>query len=367
MPINTDFVSLRFPQNVATNEVPNYVTFTPQQVQFGGTTGLNPISRPNSNIAAQTGSAFGSNNPLTQIRDQIGGAVDSFASGATQAIGAISDVFNTASLSSSLTNLGKIVSGRVNIGPFAINFGQETRPDQLSTKGSINLFLPESLQTASSVDYAAEELGATGIAAVNAARRSQGGNLDAAKSAGELGTGVINELTALSGKTAAVYQFSTGEVANNFSFQIFNGVGHRSFSYSFRMVAKNEVESKSIKDICDMFLFYMLPARTQRGSGSATLHFYEVPAQWKIEYLRMGNLLEYYQQPKACFLQSVDVAYGGEAGANTYNDGAPMDVTLSLEFVEIEPLYRNTERSDSKTGPVSGVNIQNLTDTQGSF
>ena len=45
-------------------------------------------------------------------------------------------------------------------------------------------------------------------------------------------------------------------------------------------------------------------------------------------------------QPRNCFLQSVDVSYGGDAGNSTYNDGAPMDVTIRLQFIEIEPLYR---------------------------
>ena len=39
-------------------------------------------------------------------------------------------------------------------------------------------------------------------------------------------------------------------------------------------------------------------------------------------------------------MQSVDVGYGGDPGNSTYNDGGPMEVTLRLQFVEIEPLYR---------------------------
>ena len=45
-------------------------------------------------------------------------------------------------------------------------------------------------------------------------------------------------------------------------------------------------------------------------------------------------------QPRNCFLQSVDVGYGGDAQNSTYNDGAPMEVTIRLQFIEVEPLYR---------------------------
>lgn len=58
--------------------------------------------------------------------------------------------------------------------------------------------------------------------------------------------------------------------------------------------------------------------------------------------MRQGDKLQYHQQPKACFLQNVDVQYGGDTQNSLFNDGAPMEVTLTLQFVEIEPLYRET-------------------------
>ena len=357
MPFNNNFPSLRFPEDVGTTAVPTYIRFTPQEVTYGGTRGNNPITRPNNALpgvgssVTSIGGALNANNPINQIQNQIGGVVDNFANGAQQAVGAIGDVFNSGNLTTAFTNLGKVVSGRVNIGPFTLNLGQSTAPDELRSNGSINLYLPDALATNSSVEYSATEIGAVGATATDVAGESREGQLNAVEGATRLGAATFTDLLRASSNISAVNQLSRGVVGNNFSFQIFNGVSHRTFSYSFKMVAKNEKESRSIKDICDTFLYYMLPARTTEQEAGDTLHFYEVPAQWKIEYKKMGNLLEFHQQPKACFLNQVEVAYGGDAQNALYSDGAPMDVTLNLSFVEIEPLYRqdNLNRSEPLT------------------
>lgn len=363
MPFDNNFASLRFPLELGSPEVPNYIRFCPQEVRYGGTTGLNPISRPNNAIPG-AGNSISSvagipnaNNPLKQIQNQIGGAVDSFATGAREAVGAVGDIFNSGNLNTAFTNLGKVVSGRVNIGPFTLNLGQETAPDELRGTGSINLYLPDGLATNSTVEYSAQELGAIGVAAADVANESREGNLDATNSLGRLAGATFQDLLRSSANISAVNAITRGQVANNFSFQIFNGVSHRTFAYTFRMIAKNETESQVIKNITDTFLYYMLPARTSSQDEGDVLHYYEVPAQWKIEYKSNGNLLQFHQQPKACFLQSVEVTYGGDTTNNLYSDGAPMEVSMALSFVEIEPLYRS-----EGTRPAS-----NLTDTQGSF
>lgn len=343
------FKSLRFPSELGTDEAPAYIRFTPQQVKYGGTTGLNGVNSPSVSGGSRSSYLAGSaGNPFEQIAQQVGGVIDSFANGASQAVSAISNVFDTASLSSSVSNLGKILSGTVRIGNFQLNFGQKTNPDELFSLGSISLFLPNTLSTGSSVDYGATELGGIG-SAVTRQLESGVDKIDV----GGLASGMVQDLMTLSDKQVAVNAMSTGLVANNFSYQIFNGVPHRNFEYEFKMVAKSENESVSIRDICDSFLWYMLPARVQQGAGTTSLHFYEVPCQWKIEYLKQGNRLEYHQQPFACFLTSVNVDYGsGGESAATYTDGAPIEVSLKLSFVEIEPIYRrgdnpNASSSDS--------------------
>ena len=118
-----DFSSLRFPDNVGTDEVPAFIRFVPQKVEYGGTKGLNPVDRPGllsgssaSKFQLQNSSIDGLSGAINQVKTQIGGAIDSFANGAKQAIGAINNTFQSASFSEFTNNLGKIVSGKINFG-----------------------------------------------------------------------------------------------------------------------------------------------------------------------------------------------------------------------------------------------------------
>lgn len=337
------FSSLRFPQDLGTSEVPFYIRFEPQVVQYGGTRGLE-VGSGDFNL-----STFSlSNNPATQpvgrnftlsLNDFKGGLLNSLANEANKFFSEVKSAFNSVSLDL----FGGAIKGRVNLGSTgALSNGIKTDKNILFSPGSINLYLPESLTTASSVDYGATELGQMGMAAVNSGmanidsfRKGEDGKSVLDNFVSNALPGAIQDMSQSDDRLKAAYAIANGQVTNNFSFQIFQGVGHRTFSYEFKLVARDGNDSKTIKNICDTFLYYMLPSKTQ-----GDFNFYEVPCQWNISYQGPDGSLEFHQQPKPCFLQSVNVDYGGDAGNSLYSDGAPMNVNLSIEFVEIEPLYR---------------------------
>ena len=345
----TSFNALRYPQGLGSDQYPNYVTFTPMIMKYGGTEqlskGTNAVGFPGSGSPS---GGTGSPTPTAQLGNPEA-VLGNLQAGLSGVSGTISSMVNAADAaagnikagSSPLKEIGKLV-GRigqisgVEVGVKvngSLNNALKTAKDVMNSAGSISLYLPDNLETNSSVDYETAALGGIGMQAVQVA--SQVDKQDLVNSLGQLTAGAFQDMIS-SGNRRAVIGIASGQVTNNFSFQVFNSVLHRQFAYEFRMMAKNGVETATIKRICDMFQYYMLPARKNEGN----IGFYEVPCQWKIEYKRKGNRLEYHQQPRNCFLQSVDVGYGGDPGNSTYNDGGPMEVTLRLQFVEIEPLYR---------------------------
>ena len=331
------FKSLRFPENLGTTDVPNYIRFIPKVVQYGGTeslkTGTNGISPPTNNPIYSRGNSIGG--IVGNIAAGVGGLAQT-ASGITNAVsGAVSTLSSSPLSIKNVVGAGGQLLGRVaDITGTTLGFGIKTTPDQLKSAGTINLYLPQNLETNSSVDYETAALGGMGTSAVEATQSL----LDKSSTRDIVGSmiGALAQDAIASGNRRAIVGIAQNRVTNNFSFQVFNSVLHRQFSYEFRMMAKNGNESNVIKQICDTFLFYMLPARTDIGG----IGFYEVPCQWEIKYMRQGGPLKYHMQPRNCFLQSVDVGYGGDAQNSTYNDGAPMEVTIRLQFIEVEPLYR---------------------------
>jgi len=348
------FQSYRFPETLGTKEVPNYVRFVPKVMQYGGTNdlmkGTNGVSPPagapryskQASLGGIAGDVISGIGGIAQTAAGITNAISDASSALTSQPLSVKSVFGTA---------GQLIGKFADITGATLDFGLKTLPDQLKTAGSINLYLPQNLETNSSVDYETAALGGVGVQAINSTKTD---DLDALSTLGNITKGSVQDLLG-SGRQRAIMGIATNKVTNNFSFQVFNTVLHRQFAYEFRMMPKNSNESSVIKNICDCFLFYMLPSRdNDNGIG-----FYEVPCQWEIQYMREGGPLNFHMQPKNCFLQSVDVSYGGDAQNSTFNDGAPMEVNLRLQFVEIEPLFREGKfqsSSGTTTKPTSGLN-----------
>lgn len=333
-------VSLRFPQTVGTPECPAYIRFRPEKVEYAGMKGLNSVGRtpnPANNAAAAAGAELtrvGITTPLggiSQLKNQLKDIGGRFENALTQAREQLSP-----------ENILNNVRGEINVGGFKVRIGGGGGGggdgSTTFTQGTINLFLPEGLQSNNAVSYRA---GGGMLAKTLIEGQQTSGKFSSAdaieslkNNAGALGKeAVINMMDAATDNvTKDVYAATTGKVANNFSFQFFDSVDHRSFSYTFEMIPTNAAESSSINDICDMFQEYMLPKRDGQG-------FYEIPSQWDISYIFKDGKVK-MQQPNKCFLQNVNISYNDAAGNALHQDGTPFKTTLQLDFIEIEPLYR---------------------------
>ena len=356
MPEN--FKALRFPQDLGTNSSPNYITFMPEELNYAITDYGNKVDRGSGGLFGKSdgGSAFdidlGAGNPFKQIGKAIGGQLESIADAAVDTVNAIGSIFDGGSLSAKATKFGKLVNGKVKIGDFILSSGIKSEAPQVREQGSISLYLPDTLNATTSADYGSKDLGALGMEAIDSAK---GGSLaDAmkdAKSGSGLASAVLAETVRQSGQVGDAISVAEGQIVNPYSYQVFGGMAHRTFNYQFDLVPRNAREAEEIKRICDMFLYYMLPSK---GGNSANLklesaamnHFLKMPSQWDIKYYRNGNQLTHHQQPFKCFLSSCDIQYGGDAENFLHEDGSPVKTSLSLSYVEIEPLIQNKVMSE---------------------
>lgn len=354
MPEN--FKALRFPQDLGTNSSPNYITFMPEELNYAVTDYGNKVDRGSGGLFGKSdgGSAFdidlGAGNPFKQIGKAIGGQLESIADAAVDTVNAIGSIFDGGSLSAKATKFGKLVNGKVKIGDFILSSGIKSEAPQVRQQGSISLYLPDTLNATTGADYSAKEIGALGQQAIATA---QGGSIADAMKNPKSGSGiagaVLSETVRQSGQVGDAISVAEGQIVNPYSYQVFGGMAHRTFNYQFDLVPRNSREAEEIKRICDMFLYYMLPSK---GGGSENLkdvaseHFLKMPSQWDIKYYRNGNQLTHHQQPFKCFLSSCDIQYGGDAENFLHEDGSPVKTSLSLSYVEIEPLIQNKVMSE---------------------
>ena len=120
----------------------------------------------------------------------------------------------------------------------------------------------------------------------------------------------------------------------------FKNVERRSFSYTFKMIPKNSREAEEIRKIVFAFKANMLPEMLE-GRNRDTM---SVPNTFNIQYMYKGKENDYTHRVSECFLDKVDVTYGGDR-YKTFephaDDGAPpVETTIGLSFQEIEIITR---------------------------
>ena len=172
--------------------------------------------------------------------------------------------------------------------------------------------------------------------AIQDAKNSQGAESFVEKSV----RGSLEMIPGLAGLGAA-QDIGRGFVRNNRMEMIFEGIGRRTFSFSFKMMPKSEKEAIDVDKIVRMFRFYMAPSFMGDVSQSRTMI---VPATFDISYLYAhGKQNNFLNKISTCVLESCNVTYGGERVQffRPTGDGAPpVETQIDLTFKELDLITR---------------------------
>ena len=127
---------------------------------------------------------------------------------------------------------------------------------------------------------------------------------------GALGTGVLR---------------GAGVARNPHIANIFTGVDFRTHTFQYKLIAKNEKESRIIRDLIRNFKYHMSP------DYRASDHVFTYPSQFQI-IIRAGD---YLFKIADSVLTTFDVNYTGEGAPYFFEDtNAPYSVTISMSFTE---------------------------------
>ena len=153
----------------------------------------------------------------------------------------------------------------------------------------------------------------------------------------KMGTAVLDGI-GITGVREAI-EIGRAEVIADRMQLAFKGVDRRSFQYTFKMTPKNAREADEIKKIVAAFKFNMMPE--YKEGKRDTLNY---PATFDIEYHYKGKRNDYLNRVSECFLENVQVQYGGDR-YKTFDphnsEGAPpVETSVTLAFKEIEIMHR---------------------------
>jgi hypothetical protein len=150
----------------------------------------------------------------------------------------------------------------------------------------------------------------------------------------KFGLGNADDLNALG-------QFKGGYASNPQTQVLFKKIDFRSFQFDFVLTPHTKEESEAIKKIIYAFKYASAPEFRKNGDqGFSQSLFMTVPDTFKIKFLYNGKENENVNKIGDCVLQSINVDYAPN-GWSTFNDGAPVQTRLTLQFQETMLIDKN--------------------------
>ena len=217
---------------------------------------------------------------------------------------------------------------------------------------TIALYFPPSVQQSYNLSYNDQEIGKAAAfgAEVIQAFVDKGFNIDSFKAATDPAfagvKAIINDmgikaLDTVAPGSAALIAINRGKVLAPRMELMFEGIGKRSFTYSFTFTPSSEAEANMVFEIIKTFRFHAASEFTD------SLGFeLKIPDQFEIEYYTKSNTPNgYLHKIGTCVLESVDVTYGGEKMTwheTNAKGAAPTKTTMALSFKELQVVTKDT-------------------------
>ena len=217
--------------------------------------------------------------------------------------------------------------------------------------GGVSLYMPPGIKASYSASTGHSELGKAGMAAgaisrMMASKSTEAGITEALKGLGGFALTAARDMAVGLGETMGLGDIDgaiskvTATAQNNFSEAIFEKINARTFSYTFKLIARNQDEAKDINKIVKFFKFHMHPELDMANGG----RYFRTPSEFEIHYAYNDQKNNYLHELSRCVCSDVEVSYGdGDFQSFRQFDGegaAPVEVSLALTFMETTVLTK---------------------------
>ena len=221
---------------------------------------------------------------------------------------------------------------------------------------TVALYMPPQVQTSYDMKYGEGEVGMIAEGVKNLIDNVQGGAslADAVKGTGQdLGQGLkqasIKAFDAVAPGAKTLIALETGRIITPRTELMFEGIGRRSFSFTFTFIPKNASEASLIRQIVNAFKIHMTPEfAAQSGAGISSPREMNIPDVFDIHYMYKGKPNQHLNKISTCYMTKMDVSYGGDRFTAYEPDETgsppPQRTTLAMNFTEIELIDRERVR-----------------------
>jgi hypothetical protein len=207
-------------------------------------------------------------------------------------------------------------------------------PQTYTPRGSISLYIPETMNFTYNQQYNSISATAVGAQAIGAALDTVGkfipGNI--------AGKAISSAENIVSGDAVKLGLKSAGLAINPKLQMLYEGVGFREYQMAFTFTPYSQQEADAVANIIKTFKEYSAPRIVKGGTGGM---FFIPPAVFQPTFFFNGKINNKVNQVTESVITNVDVNYGPNGWA-TFNDGSPVQTTLTLQFQETQILDRDT-------------------------
>ena len=220
------------------------------------------------------------------------------------------------------------------------------------TSDSVVLYMPSTIQTNTNAVYKSTEMGNLGMTALG-----HGGDIySKAQSIGYyeaimevvpniVQTGIVDVQRAIAkglgaiigGDVAGGIDKLSNRAQNRFLESLFDAIGFRKFSYTFKFTPKNVAESFVARDIIKLFKFHMSPELPDDDLG----RYFIPPAEFDLFYMYRDEQNDFLNKISSCVLTNMDVNYANgryqtfrPAIEGNSESAPPTEIEMKLDFME---------------------------------
>ena len=174
--------------------------------------------------------------------------------------------------------------------------------------------------------------------------------LQTAAAAGSQGIvmSILDKLPGLGGGAAQFTQNGFGKILNPYVEQVFGGVGMRTFNFNWKLVPRNDAETRAIKNILQVLRGRSLPDYAAKlglsanagalDSGNISDRWLTVPHVFRLHWKNgdNGQRIDSLPKIKPCVMTDVQINYTPDNIWATYEGANPVAYDMTLGFTETE-------------------------------
>lgn len=118
---------------------------------------------------------------------------------------------------------------------------------------------------------------------------------------------------------------------------IYKSINNRTFQFDFKFTPRNQSEMEQVLNIIKAFRFHAAP---ELGPVTESARYFIPPSEFDIVLMNGTKRNLAFPRYSTCVLEGIDVNYVTSGQFATYEDGAPIEIAMQLQFKEVEIMHK---------------------------